>query len=288
MMSLILAVLMLISSVPASVFAVEESYPVMMEFTSSSSGDFHSTSYYNKIYSATFLDSIDDEAIDGAYDSWDISASAETGTVKAWVYKNAEETVAANNQPRYDLYIAGEGGVAANPNSGWIFYLFSALEEVRGAENFKTSNAATFDGMFYNCTKLRSITGINWDTSNVTNMENMFRNCYALTRLDLSSFDTSKVTSMSSMFYRTGYNNPNFVLDVSNFDTSNVTNMNSMFFDTGYTSEIFELDLSSFDTSEVTDMGYMFRGAGYSSDAFSLDVSNFDTQLHNSLLLEIA
>ena len=198
-LSLLLSVIMLLTMLPSTVFtlAANESYPVMEQFTAASSTEFHA--YYSSIYSATFLDKIDWEDINSSYLYWDSSANNDNSVI-AYIYLNEEQTALAKAD-RYDLYIAGDGGVGANPNSGFIFYFFSALEEVRGCENFKTSAATTFYGMFYECKKLRSITGINWDTSNVTDMSYMFRNCHELTELDLSSFDTSKVTTMKFMFY---------------------------------------------------------------------------------------
>ncbi len=179
------AAVMLLSMCPAAfVAAAETEYPVMKQFTAASSDDFHA--YYGTVYSVTFLDAIDDTAIAAADEpAWDVSAAG-VGSVMAWMKENAEQTALAG-VPRYDVYIAGNGGVGANASSGFIFYGFSALEEVKGCENFKTENATSFYGMFYNCKKLRSVTTINWNTSNVTDMSYMFRNCQELTELDLSS-----------------------------------------------------------------------------------------------------
>lgn len=198
-LSLMLSVLILLTMFPATIFsfAADESYPVMEKFNAASSTEFHA--YYNSIYSVTFLDKIDWNDINASYLHWDSSANNDNSVI-AYIRLNDEQSQLAGAN-RYDLYIAGDGGVGANPDSRFIFYFFSALEEVRGCENFKTSNATSFYGMFYNCKKLRSITGINWDTSNVTDMSYMFRDCYELTELDLSSFNTSKVTTMKYMFY---------------------------------------------------------------------------------------
>ncbi len=196
--SLILSLVMLLTMVPATVFAAEKDLRVLMQFTAASSADFHR--YYNKVYTVTFLDEIDRAAMNGALEKWDVSANSGSEEVMAWMYLNEEATAAAGDN-RYDVYIAGEGGVAANPKSGFIFYGFSVLESVYGGENFKTGNATTFEGMFQNCNNLKNTSFKGWDTSNVTNMSAMFRNCFALTELDLSSFDTSKVTTMRFMFY---------------------------------------------------------------------------------------
>ncbi len=196
--SIILTVVMLLTMVPATVFAAESELPMMMQFTAASSADFHK--YYNKVYTVTFLDEIDDTAMNGALEKWDISANSGSGEVMAWMYINTQATAAAGDK-RYDVYIAGEGGVAANPQSGFIFYLFSELTEVNGSENFKTDTAVSFKSMFENCYKLTKASFKGWNTENVTSLENMFRNCSELSELDLSSFKTSKVTTMRFMFY---------------------------------------------------------------------------------------
>ncbi len=198
-LAVVLTIVMLFTMIPATVFSsgAQEIYPVMEKFTAASSTEFHA--YYSSIYSATFLDKIDWDDINAAEQYWDSSADNDNSVI-AYIKQNAEQTEIAGAK-RYDLYIAGDGGVDANPDSGFIFYFFSALEEVRGCENFKTDDVTSMYGMFYECKKLRSITGINWDTSNVTDMSYMFRNCHELTELDLSSFNTSKVTTMKYMFY---------------------------------------------------------------------------------------
>lgn len=229
--ALLLSLLMVITLIPFSVFASTEAYPLMEAYNASSSADYHR--YYNKVVSVTFLDSIDYNDItssDTLY-SWDVSAN-DDASVMAWMKKNAVESAAAGAD-RYDVYIAGEGGVGANPDSAYIFYCFSELKYVNNTENFKTDNATTFYNMFAKCVSLEYIdlstwntskvtnlanmfnmemygrvsvlTGVDfygWDTSNVTTMENMFKNCEVLEVLDLSSFNTAKVTTMRFMFYR--------------------------------------------------------------------------------------
>ena len=230
--ALLLSLLMVITLIPFSVFASTEAYPLMEAYNASSSADYHR--YYNKVVSVTFLDSIDYNDItssDTLY-SWDVSAN-DDASVMAWMKKNAVESAAAGGADRYDVYIAGEGGVGANPDSAYIFYCFSELKYVNNTENFKTDNATTFYNMFAKCVSLEYIdlstwntskvtnlanmfnmemygrvsvlTGVDfygWDTSNVTTMENMFKNCEVLEALDLSSFNTAKVTTMRFMFYR--------------------------------------------------------------------------------------
>ena len=203
-LSLLLAIVMIFTMVPATIFTLgaDENYPMMRSYDASAAsyaGDYHT--YSDSIYSVTFLDYIDYEDIgaDDTFGYWDVSASAETGTVMSWMKVNEEQSDAENTY--YDLYIGGEGGVGANEDSSYIFYSFDNLVEIRGGKNFKTSNATTMKAMFQNCFNLQITDFTGWDTGNVTDMSYMFRNCESLTTLDLSSFDTGKVTTMYYLFY---------------------------------------------------------------------------------------
>ena len=226
-LSLLLAVIMMLTMMPATMFgsADASSLPVIKAFTTLT-GDYHA--YSQKIVTVTFLDYIDEAeyAACSPY-AWDISASSSTGTVKAWMKVNATETAAAAGDTRYDVYIGGNGGVAANEYSADFFYNFKKLKEVRGLENFDTSNATTFAYMFNMCESLESLDLSSWDTSNVTSFFWMFHTCKNLKNLNLSGWDTSNVTTMNCMF-KNCYAVTE--LDLGSWDTSKVTNMNSMFF----------------------------------------------------------
>ena len=222
--SLLLAVLLIFAAMPVTVFAAEESYPVIKAFTSVA-GDFHA--YKTQVVTVTILDYIDEAeyATCSPY-AWDISASSTTGTVKAWMKVNNEETAAAG-ATRYDVYIGGNGGVAANAYSADLFWNFKNLKRINGLENFDTSNATNFAYMFNMCESLEALDLSSWDTSNATSFLWMFHSCYNLKELNLSGWDTSNVTTMNCMFKNCKAITE---LDISSFDTSNVTNMNSMFF----------------------------------------------------------
>ncbi len=281
LLSIILAVLMLVSSVPATVFAAEESYPVMMATNASTSKGYYE--YYNKIHTVTFLDEIDDAAINGAPEAWDMSANGD-GSVWGWVYLNEEATAAAGEN-RYDAYLAGEGGVAAHPDSTHMFYLFQSLKEIKGMENLHTGNVKKFYMWFGNCVeletadlscldtssaislelcffacyKLKEIYASSWDVSNVTTLKEMFKRCYALETADLGGWNTSNVTSMYGVFDMSPHaGSPKYSLknvNLSGWNTSNVTTMENMFRNC---EALTELDLSSFNTAKVTTMRFMF------------------------------
>jgi len=257
--SIILVVVMLFTMVPATIFAAEENQPMMMQFTAASSGDFHAGSYYNKVYSVTFLDSIDTEAMNGALYKWDISANAGSGEVMSWMYFN-EEAAAAAGADRYDVYIAGEGGVWSHPSASYMFYMFSSLEKINNPENFRTDNVTTFFNTFYGCTSLKEVDFSSWNVSKVTSLNQMFCRCYSLEYANLSGWDTGNVTDMKGVFDMSPPKDlsPDYSLkrvDLTGWNTSKVTTMENMFRNC---EALEELDLSSFDTSKVTTMRFMF------------------------------
>ena len=206
-----------------------------------------------------FQDSIN--KIEGESESWDIS-SAKNKTVMARLVPNTDDT--ATNT----LYIQGNGGVSANYDSSYLFYIFSKLTEIENLNLFDTSQVTNMRYMFYRCSNLTSLDVSKFDTSQVTNMYRMFYECNSLTSLDVSEFDTSKVTNMNGMFLRCSSLTE---LDVSNFNTSNVKDIEQMFFGC---SSLTELDISNFKTSNVTDMNGIFSSC---EKLTSLDVSKFDT-----------
>ena len=206
-----------------------------------------------------FQDSIN--KIEGESESWDIS-SAKNKTVMARLVPNTNDTTTNT------LYIQGNGGVSANYDSSYLFYVFSKLTEIENLNLFDTSQVTNMRYMFYRCSNLTSLDVSKFDTSQVTNMYRMFYECNSLTSLDVSEFDTSKVTNMNGMFLRCSSLTE---LDVSNFNTSNVTDMEQMFF---CCSSLTELDISNFKTSNVTDMNGIFSSC---EKLTSLDVSKFDT-----------
>ena len=206
-----------------------------------------------------FQDSI--KSIESEAKVWDISA-AKNKTVMARLVPNTDDT--ATNT----LYIQGNGGVSANYDSSYLFYIFSKLTEIENLNLFDTSQVTNMRYMFYRCSNLTSLDVSKFDTSQVTNMYRMFYECNSLTSLDVSEFDTSKVTNMNGMFLRCSSLTE---LDVSNFNTSNVTDMNGIF---SSCEKLTSLDVSKFDTSKIRNMGGMFSGC---RSLTNLDLSKFDT-----------
>lgn len=216
---------------------------------------FGSTISRECIDSIQFLNSL----ADAPKDAWDVS-EAEDGSVLAWVTPTSEY--------RYDLFIAGEGGVWAPEDCTYLFAEYRWMESLDFNNAFFVENCKTMQGMFYHDQYLTELDFHDWDTSSVENMREMFCFCSSLEQLDLSRFHTSSVTNMRDMFMRCESMKE---LDLSSFDTSSVTDMSGMFFQSWY---LEKLNLSSFDTSKVANIGGMFFGC---ESLKKLDISSFDT-----------
>ena len=129
--------------------------------------------------------------------------------------------------------------------------MFTAAEatEIIGYENFNTSSATTFGGMFRQ-TKIKSIDVSKYNTSNVTGMGHMFEGSEATSIIGLNNFDTSKVTDMKQMFA----NSKATSLDLSSFVINSDTDITNMFSNssatTGYVKDT--TIASKFNDSSVT------------------------------------
>ncbi|MCD7864961.1 MAG: DUF285 domain-containing protein [Clostridiales bacterium] len=252
-----------------------------------------------QIMHVTFLDSLDDmpemsvdafdatENPDGCVNLWDVSENQD-GSVMAWTYlttdfqdffewycnENPQEEVTFEEKYTkwygmyLDLYIAGDGGVDANPNSCALFYSYSP-STINFNDCFYTGDVTDMSFMFTGCELLTELDLSGFDTSNVTTMRSMFYGDYTLKSLDVSSFNTSNVTGTGMMTMFSGCSSLE-QLDVSGFDTSQITYMYYMFYDC---SSLQSLDVSGFDTSQVIDMDHMFANC---SSLEELDISGFD------------
>ena len=259
---------------------------LMRSYMANSQLDYHSDEYREKITSIEFLNNknIPSEAVQ----SWDVS-ERQDGSVMAWIVNDTE------TEGYYKLYIGGDGGVVANPNSSYLFDGFTNVKEIIFNDNFdttkvtnmqcmirknpnltsldlssfNTSNVTNMAGMVSENSNIKTINLSNFDTRNVTTMAWMFNLCTNLTNLDLSSFNTSKVTSMAGMFAGAGkLISINFGND---FYTNKVKDMSLMFVNCV---KLNSLDLSTFYTDNVTNMKQMFNNC---LELRELDLSSFDT-----------
>ncbi len=189
------------------------------------------------VRSITFLDDLSD--MPGS--SYDVSDSGLDDVRVWWEYDGG----------LCDVYIAGVGGVWANPDSSYLFYGYMSLEEINFNGCFHTEQATDMMGMFEWCISLRKLDLSGFDTSRVQSMAGMFMSCVSLEELDVSGFDTSQVEDMSYMFGACGGLEE---VDVTSFDTAQVMNMEGMFL----ADNLKRLDLRGFDTARVNCMNMMF------------------------------
>ena len=192
-------------------------------------------------------------------DAWDVS-EAGNRSVLAWVTPSGNE--------RYDLFIAGDGGVWAPEDCTYLFAGYRWMKSLDFNNSFFVRNCKSMRGMFSDDRFITELDLGGWNTSSVTDMSGMFHFCGSIRELNLYPFDTSSVTDMSAMFSRCEFMER---LDLSGFDTSSVTDMSDMFFQSGMLKEV---NLSSFDTSRVVDMSCAFFGC---ESLEELDLSSFDT-----------
>lgn len=194
---------------------------------------------------------------------WDVSQSQD-GRYLAWY----EETV----DGKYEVTIAGEGGVVANTSSSYLFsYIGYNVDDevtITGLENLDTELVTRMDCMFSN-SQVKSLELKNFNTKNVINMESMFNQCSNLTVIDIISFDTSSVENMKNMF-KDCKNLRSLNLD--NFNVENVRTMESML--NGCTN-LLSLSLENLNAEKLTNMNYMFY---LCSNLEKIDLSNFYAQ----------
>ena len=215
------------NEIPDSFILAASEYPV-----------FGSEYTRDQIVSVTFLDTLEGQS-GGA---WDASRAGD-GSVMAWVKPNGA---------LFDLYIAGEGGVAAPEDCTFLFGKYSNVQSVRIGGALHTENTTSMYEMFLNCTALTTLDVDGFDTAQVTDMRMMFSGCRALTELHVGGWDTSRAENMGFMF-NACYGLKS--LDPGGWNTSRVTDMMNMF---AFCQGLTALDLSGWDTSAVTDMSAMF------------------------------
>ena len=107
----------------------------------------------------------------------------------------------------------------------WFFY-YLKLEEIENLHYLNTSKVTTMEGMFMQCSVIKSLDLSAFETSNVENFYGMFSHCKELESLDVSNFDTSAATNMREMFIRCLKLK---TIDLTNFETAKVKTMTKMF-----------------------------------------------------------
>ncbi len=166
-----------------------------------------------RIRSVTFVDAL----ADAPADARDVSAAGDE-SVLAW---------AVDDGQLCDVFIGGEGGVWASPDSSYLFMGCSSLERIDFNGCFHMENVERARGMFCGSAMERlDLSGL--DTSGVTDMSGMFYHCIYLKELVLDGIDTAGVFDMSDMFRSCESLES---LDLSGFNFSGDPNVDSMFQD---------------------------------------------------------
>ena len=136
----------------------------------------------------------------------------------------------------------------------FMFYGCNSIIEMNFT-NFDATNCSTTEGMFRNCTSLKSLDLSGFKTSNTLKaMNNMFWNSSSLVSLNLSSFGTSCVTNFGHLFCNCQSLE---WIDISNFNTENVKYLDNMF---KGCKNLVSVNLSNFNTSKVVFMDNIFNG----------------------------
>ena len=149
-----------------------------------------------------------------------------------------------------------------------MFFNCSALTNV-DVSKWDVGNVQNFFAMFKECSALQSIKGLdNWNTTAATNMSYMFYDCTNLTSIASSNPGENPSTNVSYTSASENLGN----LDFSNFGTAKVEDFSYMFYDCKAMRSIKGLD--NWNTKSATDMSYMFT---YDDNLNSLDLSKFDT-----------
>ena len=148
----------------------------------------------------------------------------------------------------------------------YLFYGCSSLTSL-DFTGWDFSRATALTGMFYECSSLATITGIEgWDVADVTNLSYLFYGCSALTELDLSAWDTSSATQMVGVFWKcsglsalslcaTATDEEAGTTTTAGWDVSKATNLSYIFEDC---TSLTALDLSTWSPKSAQNMSHMF------------------------------
>ena len=160
-------------------------------------------------------------------------------------------------------------------NTTTMFNMFKSNEmTIIGAENFKTSNVITMEGLFKGGNDApRELDLSRWDTSNVTNMKYMFGNSPGLAILNVDGWDTSNVTSFYGWNPQGGGSSSLTEIELSSFDTSSAVDMTGFLAYQGSLTTVGVSDLGQLDLSSCTIAEVMMSGH---SKLLKLDVSEWD------------
>lgn len=228
-------------------------YAIMMPRDDSKA--FWQEEYINKIVSIEFKKS--ENIPDNVTIHWDISLT-ENSTVNAYV-----EPIENN----YKLYIISSNIINLPINCYKLFSGFQNLEKIE-FNNISTSTSDDFGSMFYLCSSLENIQGLEqFDTQNIKFMYSMFLECRKLTKLDLSNWNTAKLTNILNMF--ANCTKLSVIKGIEDWNTENLNNINGTF---AGTFALQDLDISNWKTDKITSINESFTN----SNIKNLNISNWN------------
>ena len=133
-----------------------------------------------------------------------------------------------------------------------VFFKLYNMEYV-DISGWDTSNVTTMADMFYYCTKLKKIIGIeNLDVSKLRCANSMFYGCENLIELDLTNWNPISLQRAWSMF--DDCSNLKIIKNIENWQLPNIMDVSSMFYDCTK----LDVDLSNWDLTNVKD--YLKKG----------------------------
>ena len=128
-----------------------------------------------------------------------------------------------------------------------VFFKLYNMEYV-DISGWDTSNVTTMADMFYYCTKLKKIIGIeNLDVSKLRCTNSMFYGCENLVELDLTNWNTISLENMSYMFYNCS--NLKIIKNIENWQLPNIMDVSYMF----HNCVKLDVDLSNWDLTNIKD-----------------------------------
>ncbi|MDO5557721.1 MAG: BspA family leucine-rich repeat surface protein [Clostridia bacterium] len=196
----------------------------------------------------------------------------EKGSVKAWW---------TENDGKYDIVIAGNGGVISPRDSKSLFSTMKSLSKInfkgknQSSENFSTEYTTSMENLFCDCHSLIEIIfSEKFTTKNITNLQGVFARCGLLESLDLRTcdFDTTNVKFFTSLFLNCGHLNELYLGE--KFNMENAISTSHMFCNC---ESILYLDLSkcNIDINNIVSTENMF-----------LNTNNCEIIVHDSEVRE--
>ena len=152
---------------------------------------------------------------------------------------------------------------------GFLFYNCTSLNTIIGLENLKTKNVNNMHYAFAR-TSITNVDLSKWDCTNIKYIFGLFDYCHKLQSVDLTGWDISKVDSLNSLFEEC-YELTS-IKGIENWDTRNIESMTSTFRELR---TLKTLDLSKWNVSKVKFMDKMFDGCN-SLETLG-DLSNWTT-----------